>query len=471
MKIAPALYTPPTETPIHRLVSSQTPQEQAITSASYFEVYAWVHIDDPRKVYVGSRAASSAVDYISSTDNEQFWLDLNAGLLKRVVLFRTDDPSEKSKQLTQNAEWFAQMFSSDHHGPEYVYHKNNAHKGDETLSAEAKKVIVDWVLYNTEGIVVDVGYGFNEIDATNRVMLIAERVESRDIPITTMTIEQLADTKQVQNRLAMYKPSHAKEIAASMVKDERDFYKLFDPIVVVYDGVEYVIHDGNHRREALILAKALGLTINDIPVQIINKDEFGDTPEEADRNLMLLGSALNKHVKATLASSPEDYQFWISTTVNDLNLDLSINADVERLRESLKSSYLRIGSFKTVPIMNRAIKNFKENWERGLKKDKITKNMVSYSKANLEGFRGLLESQGKAAIFSTMSGLTHGNVIGYIERRMTHLDKKNGVIILHYNSLNEYVDYMDEIELESLKTVIKHGGIKIEVIVMEPFVD
>jgi polyhydroxyalkanoate synthesis regulator phasin len=438
------------------------------------EVYGWTNIEDSDRKYAGKVDKYNG-KYVCSTNNPEFWDDYAQGLLRRVVLYRAPGNEDSDFEKTGTMEWFAQEYSTAKLGYEKVYHKVNGHKGDESvITKEDRTVIYDWVDNNGKGLVVDCGTNINEEEGTKLVNEIIERIKQEkegkgNYTRVDVSINDIKLFKEFQNRLKQFNQQTVDELVSAMNDTPQDFDELFDPIVVIVrsDGNNW-INSGIHRCRALPRVKGR----SSAPVIFLHESEFGNTPEEIERNIKVFGAAMNPQSrKVKLESKQDDAFYWIEDIVDSEQLDPTNDAtdDLTKLRKIMQVRYV-----DTKTLLERTSNTYVTNWVKSqILSTKVAqyknKHLISYSNAEIATMKKDNELLGIATVVTDAKAIKESIAVWYGMNRLDSTGMSKAKVILYYKDLKQVATYMTDDALDSARVKIAKYNLPIEIEMLPAF--
>jgi hypothetical protein len=423
-------------------------------------VYGFRNIET-QEVYIGYKPAGKS-HYVSSSGNADFWRDYSQGLLRQYILFIGDGYYEKDRQIAEALEWFALDYAFNVLGESKMYNShNNAHKKHESLlTAEIKSVVVDWIEFRSDGIVLRNTYQ----EDRERVQAIVDRIKDKFYPVEQVSLSKVSKFEANQVRCEQYIRSHVNDIAQRIKENPDNYEKNVDPIVTVV-GKDTTILDGNNTARAL--EKVPG--ISEAPVIFINETEFGETEEVRERCYNLFGLIMNKAPDVVrVENSNSDIKRQIQLLLQNENLDLTKPLHVDRARKVVEDFFLH-SVIPTKQKLNGVWKSFMTDFAKG-QSEKYRQNMKVYDDSYLSRYCWEnYESKDVAVIHASMSKTEYAQAFAYVCRRMRNVDTNKGAIVLHYATPYEYQKYNDGVSLEDLKSTVEHTGLNIIVDVLPAF--
>lgn len=421
-------------------------------------VYGYRNICD-KKMNIGLKtsAGESMLTYITSVSSPGFWSEYSKGHMKYSLLFEGDEDTART------VEWFALQYGTAVKKDMFYNVKNNAHCIDESLlTSEIKKVVIDWIEEDGEGILVQGHYTQDKSTVTN----ISDNIRTGVYETVELSLTEVEEFMRNQVRVEEFDASHVSKIAIKMRENPAEARLAFGPIIVVVkaDKSKWIL-DGNSRFQAAKKVKGW----NTVPVIYINENEFGNDDKARQNNYDLFGLLENKEsFEIKKSNTNSDLKRNIHNFIISEKFDLSKPLHVDRAREMIYDRFSIVCESKQQ--LNGILASILRDYEKHAAGLKYQKNLITYDDAFFETYEwtnyGIKDV---ATVHSSQTKARHAEVLGWMLRRMRNVKSDKGAIILYFKNKEELVNEDDEKWIEDLKSAIRYSNLPIEVDVLPAF--
>jgi hypothetical protein len=413
------------------------------TSRSRAILYIFRKKEAPHKMYVGMKDYSKGKDpesYITSAQSEEFWNDYAAGLLEKTTLF------ESAAEYISTLEWYAIDYLVNSH-PELSYHlASNGHRGNAKLKNEDMQLILDII----DG--KEIPKNKKKNSRVEHINQIISDIKNGIYPSIKVPMSEVKTYVENQVKGVSINQSQVEEAVRRMTEHPERAKKEIKPLIVTKLDDQFTkILNGHHTRE--ITSRLRGW--KELEVIPLPRELFGDTEEEQQSNFNLFGLKMNpKGFVVSTATSKEDCVRDLEKEIERLNLNLSNSEDREKAKELaielysdpdlLGSNSAAIGVWKTVV-----------NNHSKAKAAARVGQISTYSDRELIVLKRQNEAKGFAVITATFKQAENAKALGYILHHMQGEGKKNGKIIFHCRSPQEYANEQSNQWIKVISDTVK----------------
>jgi hypothetical protein len=417
--------------------------------------YLYAFVDKIKIINLGKKV-SAKVDYISSATSLKFWSKLSSEGMDQYSIIESDN-----KEAISAAEWWALDYGMTVLGKDRFYNKvNNAHKGDQSLvTAEMKAQIVSFFEGRLQPIKdpTPINLGVNLIN----------KAESGEYPIKKVPVFELDQYITHQVRAVKRNISKENDLVSSWNQNPSRVEKLVDPVIVceMADG-SFKLVNGHTRIGAASRCRGW----NTLPAVFIKEEEFGDTPEEIETNLIQAGSYANREEEVTRAvNTEEDVLFQMNNMLAVNNIDIKLNSTRDYAKEFLTDKF-----WHTIPNKKKLaglIKRLFNQFDKSQADVTVQQNMITYTDSELRDYKyKTYESKGVYAIVSTFTNMDHFEAFGFVWHHIVdYKDAKELAMILHFRTKHEWLKEQSEGKAKQLKEVIARFNLPVTVDVLPSF--
>jgi len=402
-------------------------------------VYGYVNIENGMR-YVGYHKTTEEYDgYTFSSENYVLRHAWSHGLMRKTVIYRgsVEDCMTLEHYILSknNAVSDASWYNQSNGGGAKMYHFSHL---PETAISLANSWLAGKDLQEKKVFLAD--------KALNKK--IRTQIESGYYEIHNENTEEVYHFPKNQVRFTQIDHDHVEEIRERMVSNPAKARLSVMPVIVVIDkNKNKLIVDGNHTITAAYLANW-----TDVPVIYINSSEFNDS--QANYNDFGLRMNHNDRVKKT--NSKEDCK----KSILDL-LDLSKeNIKGHRFKtlciDSLEEYWTEKKIVSNLAVLIKAADereimtkyNFKK-WN----KDQISKEIKRLTRGEYFGYSAV----------SINAGASFNAGIGGILHALYNDKNSDGVIVVHFNSVQEYLKRSSH--TKECEETLKHANIPHNIVV------
>jgi hypothetical protein len=421
-------------------------------------VYAWRNVNNG-KMNIGYKSPNDKEHtYITSLKNTEFWRDYSHGLLKKSILFTSDDSN-----IAKSVEWFALKYAVATSKDKLYNPSNNGSKGDESLiPKQTKQLVIDYIEGRTEAIPP-----IQKDEDVDFAEQLSQRIKNGEFEIHRILASEIAKYSRNQVRSKDKDLENIRKIRTAIMEDPASARKIYGPIVVVVKSNGKMIIDGNSRFEA-----ANGIVgWETLPVVFINESEFGETELQRQDNYDLVGLYENKPSKEIKSSNSwNDLKRNVTNYIHRHNFDLSKPSHVDRARQVIYSRFTKVCDSRQQ--LNGILVSIINDNEKKLAELKYEKNLLTYDSAFVERYKWeKYVSKDISCVFIKASEAKFAKAIGYIHNAMYSDKLHKGAIVFYYDSKSELVTEEKEKHIEKLKQIIKFAKLPITVEVLPAFAD
>jgi len=418
-------------------------------------LYIFRRKEAPHKMYIGMKDYGKGKDpesYITSAQSEEFWDDYAAGLLEKTTLF------ESTVDYISSLEWYAIDYLVNSH-PELSYHlASNGHRGNTKLKNEDMQLILSIIDGNP------IPKKKKKISRVEHINQIIFDIKNGIYPSIKVPMTEVKTFVENQVKGVTINQGQVEEAVRRMTEHPERAKQEIKPLVVCKfeDGITKILN-GHHTRE--IASRLRGW--KELDVIPLPPDLFGETEEERQSNFNLFGLKMNpKGFVVSTATTKEDCVRDLEKEIKRLKLNLSKSEDREKAKELaielysdpdlLGSNSAAIGVWKT------AVNNHS-------KKKAASKigQVTTYSDRELIVLKRQNEARGYAVITATFKQAEHAKALGYILHHMQGEDKKDGKIIFHCRSPEEYANEQSQQWIKVISDTVKFLKLNVSIDVLQ----
>jgi len=396
-------------------------------------VYVWVS-EETGKMYFGFRKTDDIYDgYVFSSKDEGLITEWSHGKMERHILF-TGSVTEAISFEYWILHWAAANGYRDN-----LY---NIKLGGGVVSIDLSVVTEEMQELGIESVkgnfpeLIDFDiYTYVDYSLVKSVISSIKTKSGGYIPVSEC-IDKLVNMGKNQVRQLLLDNTHKNELAEEMLNNTKSARKRITPVIVLVNGNELKVLEGNHRIAA---AKKAGW--KDLEVIYINYADFDYNKD----NLDAFGRMMNKKNEIKKGNSDGDLVhaiqlLWNSTVEKDETVDINNPDDVAKFKDSVYDALTSEETFSKQKINGQ--------WTRAIgsiKYDHLVagKNFITYEKGKLNTISTdyskrlnmpIIAAGSKSPEVTGMGGLIN------LFSRDESFGTKEGMLLLHHTS---YVDYME----------------------------